>query len=55
MDSLLSFKTHGVEHYNAASKMVSNLMELAKVHEDSEAARDILSEPINKVPLIASY
>ena len=55
MDSLLSFKTHGVAHYNAASQMVTNLMELAQVHDDCESARDILSEPINKVPLIASY
>lgn len=49
VDSLLSFKTHGVAHYNSASQLVSNLMELAEVHNDCESASDVLSEPIQKV------
>lgn len=49
MDSLLSFKRHGVAHYNSASQLVTNLMELASVHEDCETGRDILSDPIHKV------
>ena len=55
VDNLLSFKQHGVAHYNSASQLVANLIELAEVHKDSEAGRDILSEPIQKVQYIIIF
>lgn len=48
VDSLLSFKAHGVAHYNSASQLVTNLMNLAEVHDDGEISRDVLSQPIHK-------